>query len=469
MTPHEVEKLVLGICLAYPNGKENIPQRICHELELSRFGDAANAHIYQAIKECIVKGITPNTANVAVSMNGTLDASGGIEYIESLQRFPALLGVYDTSGLPTWVSKVDLNGRARAIHQILNKKIGMPLNDFQEQVSQSEDGDAFLSQLTLEVNQHILGTKSGYRPFSDAVDQFLYRAKLSLQGEVTEVIPCGIPNLEKYCIPRPRSFGVISGISGQGKTAFAVYIGIGVAIQLAKRGETGHVAISTYEQPGERIAQRVACMMARVNSLDIAQGRIDNRVYDRLVETCEYIKTLPIRYVDDPSITSKQFVTQAIIENLSDPRRMGIVDYVELFPEKSDSEELKISNATRNIRTVCWETGSCEIMISQVNDSAIKNSYGIGGLFSSRYSRSPAHAADWYIEIVNYPQMFKAQMKPSIPDGKSGDRAYALIEKNKDYPIGEEPFEWIDQYTLFRDVSLPMNQLYAELEKEPDF
>lgn len=469
MLPSELEMLVLGTCLAHPNGTQNLPQQIVHELDISRFDGPAHPHIYSAIKNCVYKKIVPNPANVALEMKSTLDGAGGIEYLELLTRTPSQMGVHDTQGIGEWVRNVDLLGRARLIHIALNKKVGMPLEEFQKRVLESDDPDKYLADLTLEVNRYVTGSKSDYQPFSNAVELFEERIKASLRGEVTEIVPCGIPNLEKYCIPRPRSFGVIAGISGQGKTQYAIYIGVGVAKSIKDRGEKGKVAINTLEQQGDRLAMRIACMMAGVNSLAIAHGKITKPEADRLFEKCDYIKSLPIIYNDDPTITSTQFVTHAICEHLKEPRILGISDYVELFKDKQESEELRISGATRNIRTVCWETGSCEIMIVQANDAAVSSKYKVGGMFSSRYSRAPAHAADWYIEMVNYPQLKKAQLEVIVPDNRNGDMAYALIEKNKDYPIGEEAFEWTAEYTLFRDVSLPLGKIYREFEKEPDF
>ena len=467
--PTEIEKLVLGTMFAHPNGTENLPQRVVHELDTSRFDGPAHPHIFSAIKRCVYKKVVPNTANVAIELKGDLDKAGGIEYLESLTKFPSTIGVNDSQGIGDWVREVDLLGRARLIHSILNKKVGIPLEDFQKRVLESDDPEAYLSQLTLEINRYVSGTKSDYQPFSVAVEKFEQNIQASLRGEVTEIIPCGIPNLEKYCIPRPRSFGVISGLSGQGKTQFGIYMAIGTAIDLYNRGENGQVAINTLEQQGDRLAMRVACMMSGVNSLSIAQGKITRQEADRLFEKCAFIKSLPIVYNDDPTITSSQFVTHAICEHLKKPRVLGISDYVELFKDKAESEELRISQATRNIRTVCWETGSQEIMIVQVNDTAVNSSYKVGGMFSSRYSRAPAHAADWFIELVNYPQLAKAQLKASIPDKRNGEMAYALIEKNKDYPIGEEAFEWTAEYTLFRDTSLPVGRIYREAKKEDDF
>lgn len=469
MLPSEKEMLVLGTCLAHPNGTENLPQKVVYELDISRFDGPAHPHIYSAIKNCVYKKIVPNPANVAIEMKSLLDKAGGIEYLELLTRYPNQIGVHDTQGIGQWVREVDLLGRSRLIHTALNKKVSMPLEEFQKRVLESDDPEKYLADLTLEVNRYVSGTRSDYQPFSNAVELFEERVKASLRGEVTDVLDCGVPSLMKYCIPRPRSFGVIAGISGQGKTQLAVYVGVGAAKSIKERGERGKVAINTLEQQGDRLAMRIACMMAGVNSLSIAQAKITKQEADRLFEKCDYIKSLPIIYNDDPTITSSQFVTHAICEHLKEPRILGISDYVELFKDKGDSEELKISSATKNIRTVCWETGSCEIMIVQANDTAVKSEYKIGGMFSSRYSRVPAHASDWYIELVNYPQLRKAQMSVTVPDKRNESMAYALIEKNKDYPIGEEAFEWTAEYTLFRDASLPVGKIYREFKKEDDF
>lgn len=466
MTPNDTEMLVLGTCMTHPNGTKNIPQQVVHELDLSRFGNQAHSHVYSAIRACVYKNIPPNPANVALEMNGTLEAVGGIEFIDLLQRFPSSFGVHDASGISDWVRRVDINGRTRLLQHALHDKAIMPLEDLQNLVSKAEDPDAFLSQILTEANRYISGAKSDYKPFSEAVALCKEQVKASLRGEVTDLIPCGIPNLEKYGIPRPRSFGVIGGISGQGKTQFALYLGIGAAIALQKRGERGQVTINTLEEQGSDLAMRVACMMARVNYRDIAQARIDRSQQDRLFEKFDFIESLPIVYNDDPSITSSQFVTHAICQHMKTPRILGICDYVELFTDKAESEEVRVSRATRNIKSVCWETGSCEIMLVQLNDDAIKSSYKTGGMFSSRNSRAPAHAADWWIEILNYPELKKAQMKPTIAEGRNGDLAYALIEKGRKFGKGEEPFEWIAEYTLFRDMSLPIGQLYGEIKEE---
>lgn len=469
MLPVDIEKLVLGSCLAYPNGTENLPQRIVHELDLSRFDGTAHPHIYQAIKSCVAKRIVPNPANVALEMKSVLDKAGGIEYLESLTRFPSLIGVYDTQGIDEWVRQVDLLGRARLIHIALNQRVNVPLEEFQKRVIESSDPDAYLSQLTLEVNRYVSGTRSEYRPFSDAIAEFKERIKVALNGEVNDILPCAIPSLEKYCIPRPKSFGVIAGISNQGKTQFALYLAVGVSIELQRNGDEGQVVINTLEEQGADLAMRVACMMAGINSLDIAHAKINSQQGDRLFEKCDFIEKLPIVYNDDPTITSSQFVTHAISQHLKKPRRLGITDYVELFADKLEDGQERVAQATRNVKSVCYETGSCETMLVQLNDSATSSSYKTGGMFASRSSRVPAHAADWWIEILNYPELRKAQMKVTVPDRRNGDLAYALIEKGRKYGKGEEAFEWTAEFTLFRDTALPPGKIYRDPIKQDEF
>lgn len=469
IAPNDIEKLVLGSVLSHPNGNGKIPQQVVYELDISRFENPAHSHIYQAIKSCVKKQVVPDVPNLSIELGSTLERVGGLEYLHSLPAFLPLVKAYDVSSLGNWIRQLDLLGRARLIHTILNRKVNIPLEDFQRQVLDSPDPDAYLSDLTTEINRFVTGSKTDYQPFSHAVEEVEQRVKAAARGEVTDLIPCGIPNLEKYSIPRPHSFGVIAGISNQGKTQFALYIAVGVAIGLEKRKERGQVAINTLEEQGSDLAMRVACMMSRTDSKDIARGTLSKTQANSILEQCAYIKTLPIVFNDDPTITSSQFVTHAICQHMREPRILGVTDYVELFADKADKEETRVSQATRNVKSVCHETGSCEVMLVQLNDDATKNTYKTGGMFASRNSRTPAHAADWWIEVLNYPELRKAQMKAVVPDGRNGDLAYALIEKGRKYGKGEEPFEWIAEYTLFRDTSLPLGDLYGEIAKEDDF
>jgi replicative DNA helicase len=142
------------------------------------------------------------------------------------------------------------------------------------------------------------------------------------------------------------------------------------------------------------------------------------------------------------------------------PRVMGMADYFELFADKDDNEEQRISNIARNQRRISWETGSCELGISQFNNSVMMSSTKIGGAHRTRYSGAIWHAADIFVEVYNPIQMRKAGIDFVLPDGMSEDFAYFIIEKNKDHGLGKKAFEWSPQCTRFRDLSLPLGEVY---------
>lgn len=464
MTPHELERLVLGACLSHPNGNDNIPLKVVSELDVTRFITPENQKIFNAIKKCVHKKLPATPINVGFEMGTSdLEAVGNLEYLEDSARFPTSWGVFDKSSIPGLVRRLDVQGKAAAFFAIRENKGS--LDDYLKYISSLDDPETYLFDEAAKINATLSGSRSGYRPFSEAIDEAIYILKKSIKGEVTSIIPIGWPNLEKYCIPRPRSFGIIAGISSMGKTQFGLQMLYGAALNLLKTNQKGKVAINSFEQSGTDLAFRMGHMLSRTNSHDRAAGRLLNDDSTRLMTHFEEMKELPIIFSDDPTLNSNQIILQAISDE--GPRILGITDYVELVTDEASTEELRVSQITRNLRKICWHTHSCEIMLSQVNDNALKN-YGVGGMFASRYSRSPAHAADFYIELVNYPQMRRSNLNVGPPTGRNGDLAYAIIEKNKNFSVGEEPFEWIPEYTLFRDTSLPMGKIYADI-KEDDF
>jgi hypothetical protein len=68
--------------------------------------------------------------------------------------------------------------------------------------------------------------------------------------------------------------------------------------------------------------------------------------------------------------------------------------------------------------------------------------------------------------------MARANIDFAVPDGMSANTAYVLIQKNKDYAIGQQPFEWVPAYTQFKDVTVPVGQVFSmvpSIQKHTDF
>lgn len=455
----DYEKCIISTIFNYPNGNENIPQRIVSELEPNRFGEQPNKLIYQSVVRLVLKDEVPNTVNVATELKSDIETIGGIEYLESLKGFLGIVGLSSFDGFEKWVQIIDNAGRLRHLKTV-SSSYAKRLEDLESVVVSNNNIDAYISNFFEEANTGISSLRTTYKPFSVAVDAAVRYVEALEKGVVADIILTGWPSLEKYLIPRPYSFGIIIGMSSMGKTQFALQVAYGAAKQIYDRKEKGVVSINSLETTGKNLALRLGYMLARVDSQLLATGQVSTQDRERLLEKLDQLYSLPIEYDDNPAITTDQLTWQAIAQNLKSKRVLSILDYSELFGDKhKDNEELRLSNIARNIKKISSRTGSCEVMLSQFNE--LHDKHKIGGR-KSRYSRAIFDAAEWYLEVWNPVEMRNKGIDFQTPDGKNDGLSYALIHKNKEYKTGEVTFEWIPEYGTFRDTACDMGLNYQE-------
>ncbi len=473
MQVEEFGKAILSVILRYPRGQDDIARRICYELDNDKFNPKfPNGAIYRVVQKIIMTGGTPNIPTVCRELGGGLDNVGGEEYLQSLIGYLSIMGVREAEGFETWVKVVDNAGRLRQLGLIIDR-YAKAYEDFERLVMDVKDVNEFISNVLSEITKGTGSVRSSYVHVSQVAEEEKRRVEQERRGLVVDLVPTGWPSLERYFIPRPATYGVIAGLSSMGKTQFALQILLGAALHLYNNNLPGCVCINELEMNKWRLYRRLACCMAGINSDELASGRLPQSSYDKYNNMVDYIAQLPIYMDDNPDLTSSKLVWSAMASHLEHgPRVLGIADYIELFTDEQDSEELRVAKVVRTHRRVCWEVGSCEIAVSQFNNSVMLTSSKIGGKERARYSGAIAHGSDWFVEIWNPPQMRLAGIDFTLPDGYNGNCAYALIEKNKDHRVGREAFEWTPEFTRFRDMALPMGELYRTrpyVPEEEDF
>lgn len=461
MKIEDYEKAIISVILKYPVGNNDIAKRICFELDSDKFNPKyPHGTIYRAIQKIVFEKGVPNIPNVSRELGTDIDNVGGEEYLQSLVGYISLIGARDGSGFENWVRTVDSAGRLRHLGLVVGKYADM-YSDFEKLVDSVKDVDDFINNIVSEINKGIGSVRSNYQHVSSVVEEEKKRLELERRGMIVDLIPSGWPSLEEYFIPRPGTYGVISGLSSMGKTQFALQMLLGVAMYLHANNTPGCVCINELEMNRWRLNRRLACCLTNINSDDLASGNLSESAYKKYYDALDYIGELPIYIDDNPDLTSSRLLWNAVSIHLEKgPRILGVADYLELFSDEGDSEELRVSKVVRNHRKVCWELGSCEVAVSQLNNSVMHTATKLGGKERARYSGAIAHAADWFLEIYNPIQMRLAGVDFVLPDGYSGDFAYAVVEKNKDHKVGKISFEWVPSWTRFRDPSLPMNKLY---------
>ena len=472
MTVAEYEKAILSVILRNASSRDRIPQRICFELDFDKFDPKGpNGIIYRAIQNVVFDKQVPNIPTVASRLGNDLDRIGGEEYLQSILSYLSLLGVSGSEGFETWVQIVDNSGRLRQLGLVISN-YAKKYEDFQILVNEVKDVDEFIANFMSEINKGVMCLKSSYTHISEVGQEERMRLEKEIGGFVVDLIPTGWPSLERYHIPRPSTYGVISGLSSIGKTQFALQIALGAALYLKRNNLSGCIGINELESKAWRLHRRLACCLAGVDANELTTRTLSKDTLKRYLDTFDIIDELPIYFDDNPSMNSTKLVWNATAMHLEHgPRILGIADYIELFTDEGDSEELRVAQVVRNHRRVAWEVGSCEIAVSQMNNSVMHTSSKIGGKERSRYSGAIAHASDWYIEVYNPVQMKHLGIDFVLPDGFSNGCAYMLVEKNKDYSVGRESFDWTPEFTRFRDICVPgMSNIYADTRaSEPDF
>lgn len=456
----DYEKALLSHILRNPTSAERFTQQIVSELDSDKFSTQEHKIIYGAIQEMVLQQDTPAIGNLCRKLGVQLENVGGEPYLLALHSFLDLIKTPNGEGWEKWVQLVDNAGRLRHLGLVLSN-YEKDYNDFENLVAKTDDVDRYITSLMESINSGTKSLKTTYKKLDHFVDLERQKMELENKGITVDLIPSLMPSFYDYFIPRPSSFGVITGISSMGKTQLALMIAFGHAIYLHENKLPGIVTINELESVGWRLNRRMACCLAGVDSRNLATGNITEAEKERYEGVLEYFTHLPIYIDDNPDITTTQFAASAIALHLEKgPRKIGISDYLELFTDTGKSEELRVSQAVRQIRKIGWNTGAAEIVISQLNNSVMMTDTKIGGISRTRYSGAIGQAADWFVEVYNPVGMKNANITFSLPEGFVEDRAYILIQKNKDYPTGNFPIEWIPQFTRFKDVKLPVGRVF---------
>ena len=442
------ERLLMGMLLHNLNNTDLLTS-VFSELSYDRFGEKDVSDLYQQCAHDYIAGVPISE----LSLHSKTQVP--MEVIDTLKRFPNRVGITGTKGYEVSMRIIHTAGRLRQIQGVVSQYDAM-FKNFEETVSEVGDVETFINDFTAKLNTNMGGIKTGYNNIGSAIDKALARLDQLEKGIIVDILPTGIPSLHSFFIPRPKSFGVIQGISSMGKTQIALQIAFGVAYKLKSEGKPGVVSINSLETPEETLILRIACMLMSVDSVILESGQLSASKFDQFKQCIEMLDDYPIEINDDRHITTDQVLWQSKVQHAQRGRVLGLHDYIELFADRGDSEELRVSGATRSLRTIPGDLGSCEIILSQVNNSVMQTSTKIAGLSKARYSGAIEQAVEWGLEIYNPPQMKARNIPFTCPDGMDPELAHLLVLKNKEYGVGRIEFNWRANYKQFIDHSFGM-------------
>lgn len=457
----DYERAVLAALLQNPQ----VRNPVASELTEDKFGygpgfERSDSHklIYSSILDLLIEKKPFDLAAVERKLGDNIELAGGSVYLRSLLDVPDKLKLFveNADAVYSWVKVIDNAGRLAHTRLVLEKEL-KPFEDFEKLVQKTGDVDKLISNLVVEVRKAQGLVQHEYRPIFEGVQEFRRHLSKNIKGEVTSILDIGWPAFRQMGIPPKEGLMIISGLEGIGKTQLLLQILLGRAIQLKANNLPGCVALNSYEMPFWKLAKRLACCLAGVDGHRLALGQFDedSDEIERINDALRFVETLPI-YCDDSQMMTSDAINwqaNALHSGPHGPLTDLGIDYGELVPDEAKTEERRVSRVYVNagrLRSI----GITAYVISQFNRGAQMTATKIGGKGRIRYSSMAQHVADVITELYNIPAMTEQAVEFDPPSEFDKEKAWLIVEKNRDGPTGAIPLNWHGPSTRFQDSSL---------------
>jgi len=263
-------------------------------------------------------------------------------------------------------------------------------------------------------------------------------------GNVTPGLPTGWLELDNLIGGMlPGQLIVIGARPSMGKTAFS----LNLALNAARDNETGAVAVFSLEMSRDEIQQRLLCTTARVNNMDLRQGRIQDQDWQRIASAVAWLETVGI-YIDDQG-------GQTVLEIKSKLRRlckkapMGlvIIDYLQLMRGSAQfaygpvNRVQEISEITRQLKGMAKELQVPVVALSQLSRNLEARQDKRPIMADLRESGSIEQDADLIAFLYR-----DVYYNPASMDR---DQVEIIVAKQRNGPVDTVKLKFVQQYGLF--------------------
>jgi replicative DNA helicase len=320
---HEVEYQLIGSCLK--DGK--VFQRVNDILRADSLHSAVCIDIYRAMQAVHAQGITVDQVTVGDQMQraGTLDnvmSSGGI--FTGRAAISKLRDIGNPKNAEAYAYTVrDYYGKRLQLEAAT--KIATWSQNGRRAVDISADGKRLLEDIDLVIGSGSNRTLSTSEAASRTWDMSVSASKGNIKSVRT-----GLIDLDKWFKMRPKTFTVIAGRPGTGKSALLDTIALNHAIALYKTSTAGNVLILSLEMSMEQVTARLLSQICELSTTQILDGEMNADEWTRYGEAIEYFEKLPIKISDVPAMAIGLIRTEARRYLKDGEDNLLCVDYLQL-------------------------------------------------------------------------------------------------------------------------------------------
>lgn len=294
-----------------------------------------------------------------------------------------------------------------------------------------QEAQSRLLKLTEEIRDDIV-------PADRLARDTFKRLETASDAQETPGLITGFAGLDRANLFRRGALVTLAARPGQGKTACAQ----GIALGVAERGR--RVLFVSIEMGAEELADRFVASRALIDTGAFARARFDEVDWKRIHGALSGISELAL---DTWPVASRLSIEQLRIRALRmhalRPLDLVVVDYLQLMQgDRGDGRVQEVSSITRGLKVLAKELGATILALSQLNRECEKRCPPIPQLSDLRDSGSVEQDSDAVIFIY----------RPHAYDETADLRLAELhIAKHRHGPVGRFRLTFHAPHQLFSD------------------
>lgn len=425
------EVSVLGACML----EQNAVDEALKMLDNTDFYKTSHREIFRAIMELSQKGIPVDQISVIDNLKkrNMLEKAGGAYYVTGLvESTPsaANVGQYARIVLEKSLLRKLITTAGETIEKAYSGKL-----EARDLIGESE-------QRLIELMQGMEGGRfKDFISLKDALVRTMDDLDDVISGKREPGLKTGLIDIDDILGGIEPCLVLLGGRPSHGKTALALKIMRYVAEHV------GPVGIVSLETSDIKLVRRLLAAEARVNSMHIKTGKIDEQNMRKLTDACNILSRLPV-YIDDSYHTNvNQILTRAKILKRSKGIKLLVVDYLQLTDSGSRSENrnLEIGKISRMLKCFAEREKIPVLALSQLTRDCEGRMPALNDLRDSGTLEQDA-------DIVMFTFRPERANKKVLDDGTPAKNvALISIAKNKDGDVGECKLLFQKEYVLFEN------------------
>lgn len=374
------------------------------------------------------------TVDAELSRRGTLEGSGGTQYLLRLVQYvPTAVNVKAYIGIVA--EKSTLRKLIKAAQEIAQECFSQQ-NPLQETLGHAEKA----------IFDIVMNRASGeaLKPIKDVLyNTYANIEELAkLKGRISGV-PSGFTALDQMLTGFHGGELIILGARpSMGKTSLAMNMAGYAALYGGKS-----VAVFTLEMPREQIALRLLCSDAKVNMQRVRSGTLAPDDWMRLARSIGPMSNSRIFIDDTAGITPTQLRSRCRRLMMDKGLDLIVVDYLGLMHAdgKVESRQLEVSEISRQLKAIALELKIPLIACAQLSRANANRENKRPALTDLRDSGSIEQDAD----VV----MFIHREGYYDPDCEEKNVGEIIVQKQRNGPLGTVKVAWLSEYTTYANLA----------------